>query len=445
MPSHASLFTGLYSSHHGSTRSSPELSDDKGTLHQVLADNGYSNWLITANPGISAVTNGDFEEYLTRRLVPTSTDYTEIKSTFRSSGFGASTFKSIHNSIDQEGKISDIINLADKFILNQLEEVTNNPRRFIRKGSKNNIKLFSKLCNQSNAPYFAYVNIMEPHLKYIPPKESRRKFVPDGVTDEELWSVNQDPRLYNYAQAVDMDKRDFEVLEALYDGAIHYTDHLVKEMYDHLKLTGQLEDTLFIFIGDHGENIGDRGRMGHSLSLNDALLRVPMVISYPGDSGGVFDQLVQLHDLFPTILRESGIDGQALSVDHDAMSLPRDESHSGREYAVAEYLGSPFAGITNVIEEYPDVDYSQYDYEIKTIYSDQSEKLTVFSTGESEFAKVSINGETRRSGSAVSDRKSILRDELFSRVRDFGSTEYSDECSDLSNEVENKLKNLGYI
>jgi arylsulfatase A-like enzyme len=445
MPSHASIFTGLYSSHHGSTRSSPELSDDKGTLHRVLADNGYCNWLITANPGISAVTNGEFEEYLTRRLVPTSTDYTEIKSTFRSSGISASTFKSIYNSIDQESKISDIINLADKFILNQLEEVTNNPRRYIRKGSKNDIKLFSKLCNQSNAPYFAYVNIMEPHLKYIPPKGSRRKFVPDGVTDEELWSVNQDPRLYNYAQAVDMDERDFELLGALYNGAIHYTDHLVKEMYDHLKLTGQLEDTLFIFIGDHGENIGDRGRMGHSLSLNDALLRVPMVISYPGDSGGVFDQLVQLHDLFPTILRESGIDGQALSVDHDAMSLPRDESHSGREYAVAEYLGSPFAGITNVIEEYPDVDYSQYDYEIKTIYSDQSEKLTVFSTGESEFAKVSINGETRRSGSAVSDRKSILRDELFSRVRDFGSTEYSDECSDLSNEVENKLKNLGYI
>ena len=445
MPSHASIFTGLYSSHHGSTRSFPELSNDKDTLHRILADNGYSNWLITANPGISAVTNGDFEEYLTRRLVPTSTDYTEIKSTFRSSGFGVSTFKSIYNNIHQEGKIGDIINLADKFISNQLEEVTNNPRRFIRKGSKNNIKLFSKLCNQSNAPYFAYVNIMEPHLKYIPPKESRRKFAPDGVTDKELWSINQNPRLYNYVQAIDMDERDFELLEALYNGAIHYTDQLVKEMYDHLKRTGQFEETLFIFIGDHGENIGDRGLMGHSLSLNDALLRVPMVISYPGDSGGVFDQLVQLHDLFPTILRESGIDNETLNVNHDAMLLPRDESHSGREYAVAEYLGSPFKGITNIVKEYPDVDYSQYNYEIKTIYSDKSEKLTLFSTGESQFAKVSINGETERSGPMVSDRKSILRDELFSRVRDFGSTECSDGRSDLSDEVENKLKNLGYI
>lgn len=116
LPSHASIFTGLYSSHHGCTRSYPQLSDGKDTLHRILADNGYSNWLITANPIINAVTNGDFEEYLTQRLVPTSTDYTEIKSSFRSSGFSAPTFKLMYNIVHQEGEISDLFNLLDKYI-----------------------------------------------------------------------------------------------------------------------------------------------------------------------------------------------------------------------------------------------------------------------------------------------------------------------------------------
>jgi len=444
MPSHASIFTGQNSSHHGSTRSSPQLADDKETLHQILSANGYSNWLITANPGISSVTNGDFEEFLTRRRIPTGTDYTEVKSAFKSSGFGLSTFKTIFEFLRNGGRFADMINLADKYFLNQVEKWATNPRRFTRKGSKNNLKFFSKLCNHSNKPYFAYVNIMEPHLQYMPPKESRRKFAPDGVSDKELWSVNQDPRLFNYAKAVDMDERDFELLEALYNGSLHYTDQIVGKMYDHLKQTDQLDDTLFIFIGDHGENIGDKGLIGHSLSLNDSLLRVPMVISYPENSGGdVREQLVQLHDLFPTILEEAGITDQVSG--KDAVQLPKEESDKGRDYAIAEYLGSPFKGIQNIIEKYPEVDYSQYDYEVKSIYSDQAEKFTIYSTGESTLEKVRIDGETEIDDSDSSDRKTELRDELFARVDDFGETDGRIDSSNVPKDIEDKLKNLGYI
>lgn len=444
MPSHASIFTGKYSSHHGSTRSSPQLEDDEETLHQILSANGYSNWLFTANPGISSVTNGDFEEYLTRRRIPTGTDYTELKSDFRASGFGLSTVKTLLEFLRNEGSFVDIINLADKYLSNHLERRVTNPRRATRKGSKNNLKLFSNLCNQSNTPYFAYVNIMEPHLKYMPPKESRRKFAPEGMSDEELWSVNQDSRLFNYAKAVDMDERDFALLEALYNGSLHYTDQIVGKMYEHLKQNGQLDDTVFIFIGDHGENIGNKGLIGHSLSLNDSLLRVPMMVSYPENSGGdVREQLVQLHDLFPTIIEEAGLSDQVSG--RDAVRLPKEESDKGRDYAIAEYLGSPFKGIQKIIRKYPEVDYGQYDYEIKSIYSDQAEKYTIYSTGESTLEKVRIDSETQIDSCDSSDRKVELHDELFARVDDFGVTNTRTNSNDLSEYVENRLKDLGYI
>lgn len=446
MPSHASIFTGLYSSHHGSTRSSPELSDNVDTLHQILSDNGYKNWLITANPSISSTTNGEFEEYLTQRKIPTGTDYTKIKSTFQTSGFGFKTFRSIFNLLRDDGEVSDIANLADEYISNRLQKLTNNPRRFNRKGSDNNLELFSELCDDSNKPFFAYVNIMEPHLKYMPPKESRHKFMPSDTTDRELWEVNQDHRLYNYTQAVDMTDKDFELLESLYNGAIHYTDKLVGKMFDHLKQTGQLHNTLFIIIGDHGENIGENGQMGHSLSLNDALLRVPMVISYPGESSSKkLNQLVQLHDLFPTILREVGLENQYDKIGQDAISLPKNRTDEGRKFAVAEYLGSPFSGIKNIIEKYPDVDYSQYNYEIKTIYSNKSEKLTIYSDGRSRFEKVNIDGETEFEDSDIIDRKSNLHNELFTRVNEFGGTSAANKFDNLSESVENKLEDLGYI
>jgi hypothetical protein len=60
---------------------------------------------------------------------------------------------------------------------------------------------------------------------------------------------------------------------------------------------------------DHGEHLGEHGRSGHGMTLDDALVRVPLVLRAPGLEGGVEDAPVSLVDLFPTILELCGVAG----------------------------------------------------------------------------------------------------------------------------------------
>jgi arylsulfatase A-like enzyme len=255
---------------------------------------------------------------------------------------------------------------------------------------------------------------METHLKYIPNRKFLEQVVPSNHSTTEYSAVNQDPRLYNYANAVEMDDKDFALLQSFYDGAVRQTDRAISELVSILREQGILEDTLLVVVGDHGENIGDFDRMGHSLSLNDAVLRVPLVVSYPGNTGGErISELVQTVDLFATIDQVCNLGFSASDqVGLDSDPLPRTEEMEGREYAVAEYLGSPFDGIQRVMEKYPDQDYSKLDFEIKTIYNSSGRKLTLYSDGRGRLSEVDIDGE-RSLNDDESQETNNLESKLF--------------------------------
>lgn len=447
LASHASMFTGAYTSDHGCNRSSPHIAEELSTLPELLSDRGYttrcisSNALVTSN---SSLNTGFEETYLTTRLFPNDTDYHRIKEAYRNEGRNAA-IRDLIALVRKEGGMKDIGNICDKY-LRKLLRTRYDTNRFVeRKGSQANVGLFKKLFDPESGPQFFYLNFMETHLKYLPPSEQRSRFLPDSISTGQLRSLNQDPRLFNYAKAVSMTEEDFSILEDLYDGTVRYTDHLVGQIYDYLDAKGCLDDTLFIFVSDHGENIGDHGLMGHSLALNDALLRVPLVVSYPDQrSSEDIDGLVQIHDLYSTILDVCDFDGSDPNADLSIRSrvLPRTDDDSSREYAIAEYLGSPFSGLKRMMSEYPDVDYEQYDYEIKTIYDRDGTKYTIRSTGDERLNLADINGEDPYQSQDTDHRSKQLQQVLFDRVDQFGASVSSEPIAD---DVRETLKDLGYV
>ena len=76
-----------------------------------------------------------------------------------------------------------------------------------------------------------------------------------------------------------------------------------------LRKLGILDETIIIVTADHGESLGEHGLMGHKLGLYDTLVRVPLIIKYPRlfPKGIVSSRLVQLVDIFPTLLELAGI------------------------------------------------------------------------------------------------------------------------------------------
>jgi arylsulfatase A-like enzyme len=96
---------------------------------------------------------------------------------------------------------------------------------------------------------------------------------------------------------------------AMYMGQCKYVDDQVGRLVDHLEQTGRLENTLVVFLSDHGEFLGDFGVV-HKLPLfYECLTRTPVIMRYPQGmtSPFVFDGLVEQVDLAPTILEALGL------------------------------------------------------------------------------------------------------------------------------------------
>jgi N-sulfoglucosamine sulfohydrolase len=114
---------------------------------------------------------------------------------------------------------------------------------------------------------------------------------------------------------------------------IECADGLVGEALAALDETGCADNTLVIFLGDHGPAY-QRGKM----TLYDFGLRVPMAIKGPGiQAGAVSDALVSEIDIMPTVLDFLGLDRPAL--EHGLSLLPvlrAEEGAEGHEYVFAE-------------------------------------------------------------------------------------------------------------
>jgi arylsulfatase A-like enzyme len=101
-----------------------------------------------------------------------------------------------------------------------------------------------------------------------------------------------------------MSDRQLEVIHQAYDAEVASADDSVGALVDRLETAGVLDDTVFIAMSDHGENLGDHHMFDHIGSLHRSVLHVPLVIRAPGvfDDGRVIDDTVRLEDVFPTIL-----------------------------------------------------------------------------------------------------------------------------------------------
>lgn len=74
---------------------------------------------------------------------------------------------------------------------------------------------------------------------------------------------------------------DRAALVGLYDEEILAVDRQVGRVVEYLKTSGQWEDTVLIFTSDHGEELGERGHIGHTQTLRTELVDLPCIVRVP--------------------------------------------------------------------------------------------------------------------------------------------------------------------
>jgi choline-sulfatase len=114
----------------------------------------------------------------------------------------------------------------------------------------------------------------------------------------------------SYASYIpDLDPEDIARVRGNYYGKITLIDHWIGRILGVLEDRGWREDTLVVFWSDHGEMLGDHRRMAKG-EFFESVQRVPLMVSWPSrlPRGETSDSLVQLVDIFPTVLEAAGLE-----------------------------------------------------------------------------------------------------------------------------------------
>jgi arylsulfatase A-like enzyme len=314
LPSHASLLTGLYPSEAGATSETNQLPQRLTTLAEHLSNAGYRTSAIVRNPWISEERGfaQGFESFVEDWRDDTS-----------------------HEAKEEDGAVD----LATTWMGEQVD---------------------------IGEPFFLFVNLNIAHLPYTPPESDRARFASrrwSGERVEKLMAI--EGGWGHLAGRLSLDADDFGLLRDLYEAEVSIADRHVGRMLDWLEDRGQIERTLVIVVSDHGENLGDHGRIDHVYSLYDSTVRVPLIVRHPArfQAGSVRSELVSLIDVAPTILEATGLSDPGLGLPGLALDGPE---LSGRSMVFAEN-GRPINGIRLLQKWFPEFDASSIDHPMRMV------------------------------------------------------------------------------
>ncbi|NUE02276.1 sulfatase [Halorubraceae archaeon YAN] len=141
------------------------------------------------------------------------------------------------------------------------------------------IKRKLRYASQRENPFFAYIHYNDPHHPYIPPATYSNEYLDeiDATVDESLAFAQQmHDDIYQWmANGLPLSKKEWEMLYAMYDATIKYTDSMVGELFDFVQ--NQVGDTVVVITADHGDLFGEYGLLGHHMVLHDGLVHVPLI------------------------------------------------------------------------------------------------------------------------------------------------------------------------
>ncbi|MEM7583447.1 MAG: sulfatase-like hydrolase/transferase [Acidobacteriota bacterium] len=99
-----------------------------------------------------------------------------------------------------------------------------------------------------------------------------------------------------------------EYYRATYDAQIRYLDDVLRGFFEGLEALGLLDEVTVVLTSDHGEELGDHGKFLHDQIYRETL-RVPLIVLHPSwPEGARVSELVQSIDLAPTLYELAGID-----------------------------------------------------------------------------------------------------------------------------------------
>ncbi len=270
-PSRACMITGRYASETGEWKLAQELNKSLPTLASVLRSHGYTanfigKWHLMKN---NPETGGSIGP------VPR-----EDRGGFLDLWEGANEFE--HTTHPYKGTIWDAegkeITFENEY---RVDFITQRAVRFLEQPQEK--------------PFLLYVSQLEPHFqndekRFVAPKGYAERFQNPFVPEDLIHFPG-----------------DWQAQLPDYYGCIQSIDESVGTILKTLEKRGLLENTIVVFISDHGCSFKTRNTE-YKRSPHDSAIRIPFLFQGPGfDNSTMRNEIVSMIDLTPTLLSAAGV------------------------------------------------------------------------------------------------------------------------------------------
>lgn len=202
------------------------------------------------------------------------TEQITLAETLKAKGYATGAFVAAFVLDSRWGLNQGFDRYFDDFDLSKFETVSLDTVQ--RRGDEVLREALSWMDSAREGPFFSWIHFYDAHTPYEPPE----------------------PYLSRYGD------NPF----GRYDGEVAYVDSLVGELMEWLEQKELADSTTLVFLGDHGESLGQHRETTHGYFIYDATTHVPFILKLPsGELGGrrVAAQ-VRVIDVMPTLLELVG-------------------------------------------------------------------------------------------------------------------------------------------
>lgn len=411
VPSHASMFTGLYPNQHLANWNTLKIKEGIPTIFDILRGKGYKIAVFVANDTL---------------IYPCEM-------------FGREA--DIYG-LDRRGRSKDDSGFVDGFRQedSNCERITSFFMDWLGKRQKE--------------PFMLYFNYYDLHSKY----DAREPYLSKYMTKEDqkiLFKVG-DRFSFHFREMnreAEVTKEQIRAMRNLYKAKMAAIDENIGKVVNKLRENKLLNNTFIFITADHGDTLGDHTypSFHHQFSIYNALTRIPLIIHSPkleSHAQRVVVPLIQNIDIFPTILDLCGIDKTAHVSCPPAVSLKEyifdNSQKQPRDYAISMYEAPK--KFVNWNKEYVNPAYvrkllSIQDGRFKLIFSDDDRvELYDIIADPREQKDISSNFPEKCEKLKAEFRKIL---EKFGGVsEDYAAAAFSAGEEEL---IKKRLKSLGYI